>query len=778
MKKSFFRQIAVFMALLMIVVSAPVSSANAFELDQTSEDGFVFRSLVSDLIILDYVGEAEHLVVPTEIYGQPVTSIANNAFNSAHSIKTAFIPASIDEVGTGVFVNCVNLEAVYVEEGHKSLVSVDGVIYSKDMKNLILYPSGKKDEVYTIPDTVETISTCAFFANDHLAQVNFPSKDFCLSYFSFYNCNGLTEINLPEGFKKINISSFVDCERIKEFNLPLSLEYYEPGAILGCNSLKNVNIPSKNTFYNSHNGVLYTKSGREIVKYPEGKPEKQYTVRKGTERIQAHAFSSAYNIEYVHLLDGVRIIEDFAFADCRNLLSMRFPDTLTSINGPAFDYCQKLEFLHFPLSLNTVGQQAFQECINIKYVHYAGTEKDFLNISGMTYNEHIMSATIIYKDPDDTKPEPQEQTLFYFADTLDWGGVNIYYWDETDQLVSYPGDKMTYVFTDEFGVDIYVGYVPSNAIYFVFTSRNGEMYTSDILKGSVYGIFSAKRELNSFGQEIYTPYIYNGGEITEPVTYPSEPTEPTGGTDPTDIIFTDPVEDTSPVITTAPVCTEPEYPYDTVKVYFENRLDWYSVYIYYWGSELTDEILFPGEPMLFSGESINGADVYYKSVPADVEGIIFVDSCGTHTSNITQNILDGSRFTAERSDDAYNAVTLFVPDITEILTDPVEVTEVTEEVASSPSITTTTADKTEVTTSLTSTQTQTVTFTEPVKYISGDVNLDFKVNIKDATLIQKFVAKIKTLDRLQLGLADADSNSKVNIKDATFIQKKIAGIIQ
>ncbi|MBQ8795219.1 MAG: hypothetical protein IJZ54_02225 [Clostridia bacterium] len=146
--------------------------------------------------------------------------------------------------------------------------------------------------------------------------------------------------------------------------------------------------------------------------------------------------------------------------------------------------------------------------------------------------------------------------------------------------------------------------------------------------------------------------------------------------------------------------------------------------------------------MLFSGESINGADVYYKSVPADVEGIIFVDSCGTHTSNITQNILDGSRFTAERSDDAYNAVTLFVPNITENLTDPVEVTEVTEEVSSATSVTTTTADKTEVTTSLTETQTQTVTFTEPVKYISGDVNLDFKVNIKDATFIQKKIAGI------------------------------------
>ena len=45
------------------------------------------------------------------------------------------------------------------------------------------------------------------------------------------------------------------------------------------------------------------------------------------------------------------------------------------------------------------------------------------------------------------------------------------------------------------------------------------------------------------------------------------------------------------------------------------------------------------------------------------------------------------------------------------------------------------------------------------------------------TLIQKYLAKLVTFDADQLLLADANADNKVNIKDATYIQKKIAYLI-
>ncbi len=59
----------------------------------------------------------------------------------------------------------------------------------------------------------------------------------------------------------------------------------------------------------------------------------------------------------------------------------------------------------------------------------------------------------------------------------------------------------------------------------------------------------------------------------------------------------------------------------------------------------------------------------------------------------------------------------------------------------------------------------------------GDANCDGKVNIKDATEIQKHIAGLVTLSETGLILADVDSNIAVNIKDATAIQKYLAGMV-
>ena len=58
----------------------------------------------------------------------------------------------------------------------------------------------------------------------------------------------------------------------------------------------------------------------------------------------------------------------------------------------------------------------------------------------------------------------------------------------------------------------------------------------------------------------------------------------------------------------------------------------------------------------------------------------------------------------------------------------------------------------------------------------GDADGDSKVNVKDATAIQKHLASIIMLSTTGLKLADVDSSGGVNIKDATAIQKWVAGI--
>lgn len=56
----------------------------------------------------------------------------------------------------------------------------------------------------------------------------------------------------------------------------------------------------------------------------------------------------------------------------------------------------------------------------------------------------------------------------------------------------------------------------------------------------------------------------------------------------------------------------------------------------------------------------------------------------------------------------------------------------------------------------------------------GDVNLDGKVNVNDATQIQKYLSELATFSDLQESLADFDNDGRILITDATEIQRYAA----
>ena len=67
--------------------------------------------------------------------------------------------------------------------------------------------------------------------------------------------------------------------------------------------------------------------------------------------------------------------------------------------------------------------------------------------------------------------------------------------------------------------------------------------------------------------------------------------------------------------------------------------------------------------------------------------------------------------------------------------------------------------------------------TEEPDFVLGDVNLNGKITIDDATLIQKYLAGMEDFDdTVQLLAADVDGKGNITIDDATIIQKYLAGL--
>ena len=51
---------------------------------------------------------------------------------------------------------------------------------------------------------------------------------------------------------------------------------------------------------------------------------------------------------------------------------------------------------------------------------------------------------------------------------------------------------------------------------------------------------------------------------------------------------------------------------------------------------------------------------------------------------------------------------------------------------------------------------------------------DFGITVKDATLVEKYIANIETLNNQQMFLADVNCDSIVNVQDSTLINKILA----
>lgn len=84
----------------------------------------------------------------------------------------------------------------------------DGVLFTKDIKTLVYYPSEKTDKVYRIPKSVIRIKPLAFARNSFLKEVILPDGLKEIGAGAFFNNHRLAKINLEQAKKLKRIQDF------------------------------------------------------------------------------------------------------------------------------------------------------------------------------------------------------------------------------------------------------------------------------------------------------------------------------------------------------------------------------------------------------------------------------------------------------------------------------------------------------------------------------------------------------------------------------------------
>lgn len=116
-----------------------------------------------------------------------VSIIGRSAFCYCTGLTSIRIPKSVNIIEEGAFEFCTGIKEIQVETGNTAYKSLNGVLFTNDLKVLIQYPAGKKDEVYQVPKSVTKIEHDAFRGSSYLTSIIIPNSvtyiaDSCFPY--------------------------------------------------------------------------------------------------------------------------------------------------------------------------------------------------------------------------------------------------------------------------------------------------------------------------------------------------------------------------------------------------------------------------------------------------------------------------------------------------------------------------------------------------------------------------------------------------------------------
>ena len=314
--------------------------------------------------------------VTFEMGGTEPLTIGEYAFDNAKLMTSIELPARLAPYtsytgeektpfanGAKVFDRAELLESIAIEDGGTNYVDVDGVVFTADMKELIICPAGKTGS-FEIAATVTTIHDYAFYNCSKLDAVTFVggTEPMTIGKEAFRGCSKLTEISLPDNVTTLGADVFYKNTAMQTLHLGKNVSNFDGSMILDCTSLKNIYVTEGSEFLFSDNGVLYNGDKTVLLSYPMRHEGTSYTLFDTVQVIGPSAFRENTYIQEVVLPNGLQQIKQYAFEFCTNLKKVQIPNTVTLIDLNAFYECTGLTQLSFELGGTgnmVIGKYAF-----------------------------------------------------------------------------------------------------------------------------------------------------------------------------------------------------------------------------------------------------------------------------------------------------------------------------------------------------------------------------------------------------------------------------------
>ena len=352
------------------------------EANQTfkSVDGALYTKDGKELVLYPYK-ESKELVI-----SEGTETIWDNAMSKSE-VETVTLPSTlkyvniyvedaetmyqkVEEYLADVLPSSQMLRDVYVSEDNENIVSVDGIVYSKDMKRLVFCPRGKSGEI-TVDERTDIIGHEAF-SESKVTKITLPEGLTSIEYSAFSNCTNLTELNIPKGVTEFNKDMFWKT------------------------ALKSLTFPEDSP-YISENGIVYNKDKTELL-FAIGYINGKLVIPEGVKSIGRSAFEQIETISEVEFPKSLVSIGDSAFLACSGIRSIIIPENVTSIGDFVFESTHITKIYIESTKIKDIGMFAFSAYAQSTVITVKSEE-----IAALVRNSlwDADSATIIVEKPVD-----------------------------------------------------------------------------------------------------------------------------------------------------------------------------------------------------------------------------------------------------------------------------------------------------------------------------------------------------------------------------------------
>ncbi len=319
------------------------------------------------------------LVIPVQIMGKDVTSIADNAFTGRNITKLTFAEGSkVTSIGENAFANN----------------PIEGSV--------------------NIPSSVKTIGVGAFKGCSKITSVTilegvtFEENGNGTSS-AFEGCTSLAQVTLPNSMTKIPGSIFRNCS-LTEINIPASVRSIGSYAFYG-NKIEQLNIPASVRSIGSY--AFYGNSIEEIV------------IPETVTNLGTGVFSYNNSLTKATLPNNMTVIPDNLFAHCSNLTDVNIPNNVTKIGSSAFNGCNLQGKLTLSDNVIELGSNAFNGNKKLTEVEIgSGIQK----LGYRVFDEYVKKITI-----DKNKPLKYGDSYYddWYATLWNTSGVPTVLWKDT-----------------------------------------------------------------------------------------------------------------------------------------------------------------------------------------------------------------------------------------------------------------------------------------------------------------------------------------------------------